>query len=134
MVADFTSGCRFCTEPAMPLKSAATTGRVLALRPFTSPVCTWLSMDRAALARALRSAGVICDCVMQEAARATGAKTPKPATKHRGRAHCPILIRRNMPHGLSVGKSEHKRNGTSAGTHNWMQVRRDGQVRALIDH
>src|SRR4051812_47139245 len=118
MVADFTSGVRLCTDCAMPLKSVATAGRVLALRPFTSPFCTCTAMPRAATESALRSCGVMVACVVHAAARARGVATPEHATKHKDSTNGPSLYLNNIVAAFPSGFSrEHAQPKQRAAIH-----------------
>jgi hypothetical protein len=60
-------------------------------------------IPRAAADSAVRTCVVMADCVVQEAARAAGTKTPKHATKHKGSANCPFLYLKNITAAFPTG-------------------------------
>src|SRR5665213_1514183 len=73
-----TSGCKCCTVLIKPLGFAATDGRVSCWSACTFPLCICVSAFFARVDKEWRSAVVICDWVVHEAAWASGlGRTPQ---------------------------------------------------------
>jgi hypothetical protein len=71
----------------------------------------------------------MADCVVHEAASATGTKTPEYATKHKGRANRPKLYLKNITAAFQTDFLS-KQSGRSAGIFSWMQAAGSGQTHA----